>query len=251
MLRSTNVGTSDFNWTTSATITVPRNKLVSYPGIERSPSANSWEVGKPLYMTKTLHYIGVDPETGLYTYEDKNGNGSGTDLPGDLQATKMLRTILHGALTNSIQYRGFDLTFMFQFVKQNGRNFLASLATFGTPGSPTNQPVEVMERWQKPGDVTNVQKFTVDTPGYNAYLAATYGDNLMVDASFVKLKNVSLSYSIPGSLTKPLRLQAVRIYLQGQNLMTFTKFKGLDPEFGIPTNLPPLRVFTAGIQVSI
>jgi hypothetical protein len=204
-----------------------------------------------LYMTKTLHYTGVDPETGLYTYEDKNGNGSGTDLPGDLQATKMLGQFYYGALTNSIQYRGFDLTFMFQFVKQNGRNFLASLSTFGTPGSSTNQPVEVMERWQKPGDVANVQKFSVDSPGYNAYVAATYGDNLMVDASFVKLKNVSLSYSIPGNFTKPLRLQTVRIYLQGQNLMTFTKFKGLDPEFGIPTNLPPLRVFTAGIQVSI
>lgn len=251
VLRSTNVNTPAFNWSTTVSVTVPRNKLVSYPNLDKSPSAATWEVGKSLNTTKTLHYTGVDPETGLYTYQDLDGNGYGMDLPGDLKATKMLGQSYYGALTNSIQYRGFDLTFMFQFVNQTGRNFLGSLATFSVPGTATNQPVEVMNRWQKPGDIATIQKFTVDTPGYETYLAATYGDNLIVDASFVKLKNVSLSYSIPERLLKPLRLQTARIYFQGQNLITFTKFVGLDPEFPIPTNLPPLRVFTGGIQVSI
>jgi hypothetical protein len=202
-------------------------------------------------MTKTFHYVGVDPETGLYTYQDLNNNGSGTDVPADLQATKKLGQNYYGAVTNSIQYRGFELTFMFQFVNQTGRNFLGSLSAFTTPGGLTNEPAAVMSRWQNPGDITNIQKFTMDTPGYLAHLAASTGDNLIVDASFVKLKNVSLSYSVPEKFIRALRLQTLRIYMQGQNLAAFTKFVGLDPEFAIPTNLPPLRVLTAGIQISI
>jgi TonB-linked SusC/RagA family outer membrane protein len=251
VLRSTNVHRGDLTWTTSVTFTLPKNKLVSYPGLETSPSANTWTVGKPLNMTKTLHYIGVDPATGLYSYEDLNNNGSGTDIPADLQATKKLGQNYYGAITNSIQYRGFELTFMFQFVNQTGRNFLGSLTAFTTPGGATNEPVEVMARWQKPGDMTNIQKFTMDTPGYLAHLAASNGDNLIVDASYVKLKNLSFSYSVPQRLIQTLRLQTLRIYVQGQNLATFTKFVGLDPEFPIPTNLSPLRVLTGGIQISI
>jgi TonB-linked SusC/RagA family outer membrane protein len=251
VLRTTNVSTNDFNWTSSVAFTVPRNKLVSYPDLERSPNANLWVIGKPITTPKSYHYVGVDPETGIYAYQDLNNNGSGTDNPADKQVGKNLGQRYYGALTNSVQYGGFELTLMFQFVKQTGRNFLASLSTFTIPGGPTNQPVEVMNRWQKPGDISNIQKFTNDSPGYNAYLAAAGSDNLIVDASFIKLKNVSLSYTIPGSLSQFLKLQSVRVYLQGQNLLTFTKFAGLDPEFPIPTNLPPLRILTGGIQVSI
>ncbi len=251
VLRSANVATDGFNWNTSISLTVPKNKLVAYPNIESSPNSSAWIIGKSLNETRMFHYIGVDPETGLYSYQDYNNNGSGTNFPADMQVSKKLGQNYYGALTNNIQYRGFDLSFVFQFVNQTSRNFLASLSAFGVPGNATNQPVEVMSRWQQPGDVTNIQKFTNDTPGYLAYLNASYSDHLIVDASFVKLKNVSLSYTLPKALTETLKLSSVRVYVQGQNLLTFTKFTGLDPEFPIPTNLPPLRVLTGGIQVSI
>jgi hypothetical protein len=91
----------------------------------------------------------------------------------------------------------------------------------------------------------------MDSPGFLAYLAAGSGDNLIVDASFVKLKNVSLSYTLPRAFVQTLKLSNVRVYMQGQNLLVFTKFNGLDPEFPIPTNLPPLKVLTGGIEISI
>lgn len=249
-LRSTNIRTSSLRWTTSVNLTVPRNKLVSYPGIESSPNANLWIVGKGLNETKLYHYTGVDPATGLYTFQDFDNNGSWMDNT-DKKASKKLGQNYYGSITNSIQFKGFDLTFMLQFVNQTSRNFMASLTTFGTPGGSTNQPVEVMDRWQKTGDVTNIQKFTMDTPGYLSYLYAGFSDNLIVNASFIKIKNVSVSYTIPQFVAEALKLTSVRIYAQGQNLFTFTKFKGLDPEFPLPTNLPPLRVITAGLQVSI
>ena len=250
-LRSSNISAGTFNWNTSVTLTVPRNKLVSYAGIEMSPSANTWIVGESLNTTKAIHYTGVDPQTGIYTYEDHNNNGVGTDIPADLKGTRKMGQNYYGMITNSIQYRGFDLTFMFQFVNQTGRNFLTSLSVFGIPGNMTNQPLEVMSRWQKPGDISNVQKFTLDAPGSNAYGAAARGDNEVTDASFARLKNVSLSYTIPEKFIKAIKLQTVRIFFQGQNLLTFTKFVGLDPESALPTNLPPLRVLTGGIQISI
>ncbi|HEX8060246.1 MAG TPA: SusC/RagA family TonB-linked outer membrane protein [Cyclobacteriaceae bacterium] len=251
VFRSTNINNGNLNWTTSITLTIPRNKLVSYPNIETSASANSWQVGKPVNMAKTFHYTGVDPQTGVFTYQDLNGNGSGIDYPADLQATKALGQSYFGALTNSIQYKGFELTFMFQVVKQTGRNFLATPTAFGVPGVYTNQPVEVMNRWQKPGDVTDIQKFTLIGPGASLYYAGSGGDNAIVDASFVKLKNASLSYTLPGSLSQSVKLQSVRIYLQGQNLLTFTKFVGLDPEIPVPNSLPSLRIITGGLQVSL
>jgi TonB-linked SusC/RagA family outer membrane protein len=250
VLRTTNVTSGNFNWTSSVSVTVPRNKLVSYPDLDKSTNANTWVVGKPVTTSKNYRYTGVDPETGLYSFLDVDGNGV-IETPNDRVAGKNLGQQYYGALTNTIQYRGFELSFMFQFVEQTSRNFLAFSSTFGIPGGPTNQPVEVMERWQKAGDVTDVQKFTRNAPGYDAFSAAALSDKLIVDASYIKLKNLSLSYTLPSGITELLKLQTLRVYLQGQNLMTFTKFVGLDPEFPIPTNLPPLRVLTGGIQVSL
>jgi TonB-dependent starch-binding outer membrane protein SusC len=250
LVKTTNIVTPVFEWNTAITLTVPRNKLLSYPDIESSPDRYRWKVGEPLNKFIGLHNTGVDPQTGFYSYQDLNNNGSGTDFPDDLQSTKVVGQIMYGGITNSLRYRGFELETFIQFVKQNGRNGLSSLAVFYNPGGVSNQPVEVLNRWQKPGDVTNVQKFTNSGDGYYAYLAAGSADNSISNTSFVRLKNVSLSYSLPGTLLGNLRLQTARIYLQGQNLLTLTKFIGLDPEQGIIQNLPPLRFITAGIHLT-
>ncbi|HMJ70503.1 MAG TPA: SusC/RagA family TonB-linked outer membrane protein [Cyclobacteriaceae bacterium] len=250
-IRSSNVQRGDITWTTSLNLTIPRNKLVSYPGIETSPNANQWEVGKPLTTSKKFHYVGVDTQTGLYQFEDLNGNGTGTDSPGDLVATGFVGQKYFGSITNSIQYRGLELNFMFQYVNQAGRKYSTVTTTFSTPGQMTNQPVQVLERWQQPGDDAAIQKFTMSSAASNAYLASSLSDNLVDNSSFVRLKNVSLSYGIPERFTKSWKVQSTRIFLQGQNLITFTDYIGMDPEPTIPNGLPPLRVLTAGVQVSI
>ncbi|HZY82824.1 MAG TPA: SusC/RagA family TonB-linked outer membrane protein [Cyclobacteriaceae bacterium] len=251
MLRSDNLKTADVSWNTTATLTIPRNKLVSYPGIETSPNANQWQVGKPLAETKKFHYIGVDPQTGLHKFEDRDGNGSGTQSPGDLVAGGWTGQKYFGSITNTIRYRELELMFMIQFANQVGRKYSTALLVFPAPGSMANQPVEVMERWQNPGDATTIQKFTQRPAGSTAYLYSALSDNLATDASFTRLKNVSLSYNLPERLIRPLKVQALRVFFQGQNLLTFTKYIGMDPEPTIPNSLPPLRVLTGGLQISI
>ncbi len=251
LIKTTNISTPVLEWTTSVTFTVPRNKLLSYPDFESSPDRYRWKLGQPLNMLIGLHSTGVDPQTGLYTYQDVNQNGRGTDFPGDLQSTKLVGQIFYGGINNSLRFKGFELEAFFQFVKQNGRNNLSSLAVFYNPGGVSNQPIDVLNRWQKPGDVTSVQKFTNSGDGYYSYLAAGIADNSISNTSFIRLKNVSLSYSVPKTVLNAVRLQSARIYVQGQNLLTFTKFNGLDPEQGIIQNLPPLRFITAGVQLTI
>jgi hypothetical protein len=85
---------------------------------------------------------------------------------------------------------------------------------------------------------------------YSAYSRWAVSDANFVDASFIRLKNVSLSYSLPDALMKKWHLQKIRFYVQGQNLFTITGYKGYDPETkGV--SLPPLRVLTAGIQLTL
>lgn len=247
-LNSNTITGEGFNWTTSFNLTVPRNKLLEFPGLATSSYANIYEIGKPLGLVKALHYTGVDPQTGVYQFEDKSKDGSVT-RPTDLQSLKTIAQDFYGGLNNTFKYKGLQLDVFFQFVKQTGRNYMS---TMSPPGSLGNQPVYVLDRWQKPGDNKPVQQFTQNA-GSAAYLAyengVDYGDFTVGDASFIRLKNVSLSWQVPAKWTAKGGFSACRVYLQGQNLVTITDYKGWDPE--TQTNsLPPLRMLTAGIQLT-
>src|SRR5690606_10607174 len=131
-----------------------------------------------------------------------------------------------GGFQNSFSYKGLQLDVFFQFVRQTARNYLNY---FGNPGSFANQPAIVLNRWQQSGDQTHIQQYTQTGSARAAYLNVQRSDYLIGDASFVRLKNVSLSYTFPPSLLKKLKLANLRVYLQGQNLLTFTDYEGLDP----------------------
>lgn len=252
-LTTRNNTNGSLNWSASMNFTVPENTLVEFPNIESSSYANTYVVGKSLFVLKRVHYTGVDPLTGVYTFEDVDGNGSGTNRPADLQAIKEVTQDFYGGFRNTVSWKGLELDIFFQFVSQTGRNYLNSFTN--QPGSRlSNQPAEVMERWQNPGDISGYQQFTT-RPASNA--GAAYrnvifdSDRIVSDASFIRLKNVQVSYQFPSKWLGKIKLQNARIYTQGQNLLTFTRFKGLDPESQLTFALPPLRTFTLGIQLTL
>lgn len=249
VIQTTNVSTDHFSWNTSLNFTLPRNKLVSYPNLAGSPYANSLTVGKSLYSQKLMHGTGVDQQAGLYSFQDLNGNGEILfDTPGDLQSLKQVAQQYYGGLFNSFKYHGFELSFLFQFVKQTGYSYLSS---FPLPGTASNQPDIVMQRWQKPGDITSIQKFAITpTGGGNYYDNALFADNTIVDASFIRLKNVSLSWTAPSTLTSKLKLTSSKIFVNALNVWTFTNYVGLDPETQSTVTLPPLRMISTGLQLS-
>ena len=137
---------------------------------------------------------------------------------------------------------------LFQFVKQEGFNYAYNNTT---PGSMANQSLWVLNRWKKPGDIANTQLYTTTYPGspiYYYYSSAS--DGAISDASFIRLKNAALSYNLPTKWSRRIKAELVRFYLEGQNLVTWTKFKGGDPEIKSTSILPPLKVFAAGIQIT-
>ena len=244
-----NIMGENFSWNTAINFTLPSTILIDYPNISGSSYANTYEVGKSLFTRKAFHYLGVDPETGVYQYEDKDGNGSGLDYPGDLQALKKVSQTFYGGISNSLRYRNFQLDFLLQFVKQTGESFYGYLAP---PGMRSNQPEGVMDRWQRPGDITDVQMFTTrySTAAGDTYSYAYAGDNNVVDASFIRLKNVSASWLFEGKWLQKVALESCKIYMLAQNLFTVTNYVGLDPENQSFTKLPPIRTVTAGVQLT-
>jgi len=110
-----------------------------------------------------------------------------------------------------------------------------------------NQPVALTDRWQEPGDVAQFQKYSVgrDRNVANAYLRFLDSNRNWSDASFIRLKNINLSYTLPRKLLQHLE---ARVYIQGQNVFTLTDYPGADPETPSPLILPPLRQFVLGAQ---
>ncbi|MCW3117504.1 MAG: hypothetical protein JWM28_1586, partial [Chitinophagaceae bacterium] len=245
-LNTVNVISKNFRWNSSFNISMPRNKLVSYPNIANSAYAGTYEVGQSLFIKNLYHSLGVDPQTGIYQFRDVNNDGQFSN-PADLQFEKQLAQNYFGGFQNTFSYKQWSVDIFFQFVKQTGLSYLGS---FDAPGMfNVNQPDYVLSRWQKPGDNTNVALFS---PNYAQDPNFLLGQSnaIISDASFIRLKNLSISYSFPDKWKRGLSLKNARIYLQAQNLFTITSYKGLDPETqGLL--LPPLRMITTGIQLSL
>ena len=245
VLNTTNIRSASFLWTTSLNLTLPSNKLVAYPNIDNSSYQFTYEVGKSLATRFLYRYTGVDPQTGLYTVATKDGSGN-PDYINDNYFTEPVTQQYYGGLNNSIGYKGLQLDIFFQFVKQTGFNYLLS---FSQPGlNNNNVPTEVMNRWQQPGDESNVQRFSQNSAINAAYTNLRSSDEIIADASYIRLKNVALSYQLPARWIQKASLLNAKVYLQAQNLFTITNYKGIDPETqGI--GLPPLRMTTIGLQI--
>lgn len=228
-----------FKWNTSFNITVARNKLLDFPNLESSSYASRYTIGESLNIVKLYPYKGVDPETGLWT----------VDLPAGRNQIQDLNPKFYGGFNNSFQYKGLQLDVFFQFVKKEARNFVSSLPAL--PGTMNfNMPIALLARWQNVGDLTEVQRFGTRSPATTAWSNYLLSDAIYVDASFIRLKNLALSYQIPEKWINIDAIQNARVYMQGQNIFTITNYEGNDPEVNSMTALPPLRTMTLGIQIS-
>lgn len=242
-LRTNNFSKGKFRWLSSFNISIPRNKLVSFPGLESSTYADTYVIGQPLSIRKVYEFTGIDPQNGNYTYKDANGDGRIT-YEYDKQSIVDLGSSYFGSITNQISYGSFELDVMFQLEKRDGLDYWPNI-----PGNWGSQLTSALNRWQKKGDIATYQKYTTgyDAAAINAAFRYGGSDGGFADASYIRLKNISLAYTINKNWLKAGQL---RIYLQAQNLFTITGFDGLDPETQTVVVLPPLRVITAGIKLN-
>ncbi len=245
-LRSLNIQAGKFNWRTTFNISANRNKLVAFPNLEGSTFANRLVIGEPLNINRLYNFLGVDAETGIYQFEDFNNDGV---INGNDNNEKLvdLTPKYFGGFGNTLSYNNFQLDVFFQFINQKSKTY-NSLHNFD--GSTIgNVPTTVLNRWQQVGDLSAIQAYYLWT-NQEARIAAdryAFSTASVTDASFIRLRNVSLSYSVPKKVTKNLD---VNIYLQGQNLFVLTGYDGADPEVKSLSTLPPLRQFTLGLNLS-
>lgn len=250
-----------FNWSTNLNLTVPHNKLIAFPGLESSGYKDALVLGQPISISKLFHYRGVDPETGAYAFETKEGQvTSSTAFPIDASIIADVNPKYYAGLSNTIGFKRFSLDILFQYTKQKNiqRGILGSNTGMGyfemTDYSVYgNQPIGFLDSWKKDGDRSQFRAFSTDPFNEisNTSTIASNSDAAFVNSSFVRLTNLSLAYQLPISLVSKAKITSARIYAQGQNLWTVTSFNGLDPDGNFSQAIPPLKIFTFGLQITL
>ena len=240
VLNTTNIS-GDFNWETSLNFSYNRNKVTNLGGqqvIDEGSSRfmNVVMVGQPLGVFYGAEYAGVDPENGdaIWYVNEKDENGDVIDhttTTADFAEANFVvlgnpNPPFLGAITNTFGYKGVGLTFTFQGVAGNkiqmaGDPYMAANATWFD-----NQTTDQLDSWKEPGDVTMVPQARLGYSNGDQGRSSRY----ISDGDYVKLRSAMLSYDLPASFVRKLNLTGLRVYLQGQNLLTFTKFIGWDPE---------------------
>jgi TonB-linked SusC/RagA family outer membrane protein len=243
-----NVRTKDFKWTSLLNLTISRNKLIAFPNLALSPYANTLVIGQPIGVKKLFHEIGVNDTTGVYEFSTVKGQP--TYSPGFADEYKLLNLNpkYFGGLQNTFSYKGFSLTIFFQFVNQTGTRFWAAYNFL--PGSEHNiSPKYLNNVWQKPGDHTEYEKLSQDfgSQAASAFSYAYYSDFAYGNASYIRLKNLALSWQMPAQWIKKAGLTNFSLFVQAQNLLTITKYDGMDPETQ-KASTGPQRGVVAGLS---
>lgn len=217
---------NDFTWYINGNISGNRNKILDLvaPFNVYNRDLFRYEEGAPMYSYYMHKQLGVDPQTGDAIFEDHDGDGefstsSDRYLVGDANPD------FFGGLTNTLKYKGIDLSFFWQFSYGNEQlNFTRFFMEHGGSRG-TNFTTSQLGRWQQPGDITDIPRMS----------AANYASDLrpsrfVEDGSYLRLKNISLGYKLPTNITEALKVSSARVYVSGQNLITITNYTGLDPE---------------------
>ena len=232
------LNSDNVSWHLNINFTIPQNKLVNYPNLEESSYANTYKIGYPLNISLLYQYDGVNPETGFYQVVDQN-NDERIDYEDRIIPWDRGRQFF-GGFSNTIGYKGFSLQFLMQYVNQEGR------LTLFEAGYSENQRAEVIDALN---EGSRFQMVSRSTAASRAYSEVIESDFPIVDASFLRLKTISLSYALPETLTKNLGLTAGKLFINGQNLWTLTPYKGMDPEQpGRGSEFANLQSITGGIQ---
>ncbi|MFN8208073.1 MAG: TonB-dependent receptor [Bacteroidales bacterium] len=219
----------DLRWNAQVNLSGNRNKVLKLyngePIDDIGRGGNRVMEGQPIGIFYSYKWLGVDPSTGDVVY---------ADIFKDDKITSADRTIignphpdLIGGITNTLYYKGIDLSLFLQFsygndVFNGSRLYLESLQ------GGDNQVEDVIRRWKKPGDITDIPRATSDP--VKAAENKRVSSRFLEDGSYLRVKNFTLGYTFPKEIMDRVKLSSLRIYFTGQNLFTFTSYSGLDPE---------------------
>ncbi|MBA4850569.1 TonB-dependent receptor [Emticicia sp. BO119] len=225
-----NIQRDRFKWQTNLNVATNVNKIVELPNPINSGFI-TLEQGYPMFSFQVYKQLYVDAQTGNAVYEDVNKDGQIT--VADRQILGTFTPKFFGGLTNALSYKDFDLNVLFTF--QQGNYLFNENRNYGESGgtrADRSYHLTQANRWQKPGDITDIPRITTVGTNYNLSPNSRY----LEDASFIRLKNLSLGYTIPVQTTSKLKISKARLFVNGSNLWLLTKYTGPDPEAYVPSS---------------
>jgi len=184
---------------------------------------NRVEEGLPISVFYGWESLGVDPTTGDLVFADNEPDGVIDEK--DRTVIGNPHPIFSGGLENVLSYKGLRLSMFFQY--SYGNDIFAGTRRYvEVMKGIDNQTSAVLRRWQEPGDITDIPRATNADPNENDRMSSRFVE----DGSYLKLKNLRLSYNFSPALIKRLNMHRLEVFLLGQNLLTFTNYSGMDPE---------------------
>jgi TonB-dependent starch-binding outer membrane protein SusC len=234
VLNSDNIITRSFKWSTNLNISINRNKVLKLDGDQTTIPGNdgrylnSLIVGESIGVFYGPKYAGVDPDNGdaLFFLPDGKTTTNSYNDAGNFVVGNPNPKLIAG-FGNTLNYKGVELSFLFQGVFGNQvQNGAGGFMTAGFDWFD-NQTRDQLNRWQKPGDITDVPQLRLGGYGSDGIQASS---RYIYDADYIRLKNITLAYNLPSSVLRHVKLSTAKLYITGVNLLTITDYPGWDPE---------------------
>ena len=256
-VRSNNIKTKDFSWTTAFNLSHNKNKILKLADLPWFVDGRY--VRKEGYPFNTIYlreYAGVDPETGSALYydnqQDENGNYTKNKVTDPGQASpiplKDITPTISGGFMNTFNYKFIDLSFNLSY-SFGGYSYDNASYILQDDGYSviSNKSTEQRRRWQKPGDITDVPRFVYGTKkggNYNSSRAIHSTDH-------IRLKSLILGLNAPKAWLQKLGIGNARIYFSGTNLLTWAAYDQYDPEMSgvVGFYTPPLKTYAFGLEL--
>ena len=270
-LNSTNIQTRDFSWQTNFNISFIKNTLKGLAsGVESMYARSGFDsnftaydyiatVGQSLGLIYGYEFDGVYQSSarygtvkpGVVKYKDQDGDGIITTNDRTVIGNAMPKWF--GGITNTFDYKGIDFSFMLQFNYGNDIYNATRIYSTQSRNGRRNMLAEVADRWS-PTNTSNL------VPSQDGYIVNDVYSRFIEDGSFLRLKNVTLGYTLPHKWTRKFHVSRLRLYATGQNLFCVSGYSGYDPEVNSASNTPMTpgldwgaypksRVFTFGIDL--
>ncbi|WP_462253565.1 SusC/RagA family TonB-linked outer membrane protein [Ekhidna sp.] len=259
-INSINVSNSDFSWTTDFNISFNKNTVTDLNGEQAIVGVNAFLEGESAGVFYMRKFVGVDPTNGDALYDDGNGGTTNNWEDAPRQIVGDPNPDFFGGLTNSITYKNWTLSTMFQFV--GGVDLYFATGEFLANSGILNlgQLSRESNRWYESGD-------TAPYPALNPFQdEPNSSTRWLEDGSYVRLKNITITYNFPSDKLSGMGLRNLSVYVGATNLLTFTDYIGYDPDVSyfdpldgiIGQNIsrgidnftaPQPRIFMSGIKI--
>lgn len=250
-LHTINLETNNFNWTSSFNISFNKNEITKLQ--DGLKEIGDYKIGESVSSVLVYNWAGVNESDGRPMYYDKDGYIVYYPREEDRVHTRPAEPKYFGGFSNNFEWKGFELSVLFQFQHGGVSYWNDKLTMLGSDGDQNLLAAKYDSFWKQPGDVTWIPKpsfggrYPGDPMGIDQEISTLHYEK----TDYLKLKSIMLSYNLNRNLIRPLGLSNLQVYLSAYNLVTWTNYPGQDPEFTGKDlgSYPQSRSYSMGVKL--